>query len=374
MPVGEKGDYYEALGVTRDAPLDQIKKAYRKAALKYHPDRNPGDKEAEANFKEAAEAYSVLADPQKRQRYDQYGHEGLRSAGMSGFDPGMFTDFEDLFGGIFGDFFGFDMHSGRRGGRRPGARRGDDLPFELSIEFEEAIHGTETQVRVPRSEACPRCEGKGVESEEDIETCSRCGGTGQLRTSQGFFTIARTCGACQGAGRTIRKPCPECSGAGAVRKEATLRLRIPAGVNHGTRIRIEGKGDAGGNGGPPGDLYVLISVNQHEYLERDGLHLICRLPITFSQAALGDQIRIRSPHGMEKIKIPPGTQHGSLIRIRGKGVPDLQGYGRGDLIVQVHVRTPQHLRRQARKLLEQIAEAGADALPPEDRALLEKMS
>lgn len=367
-----KRDYYEVLGVSRDAALDQLKSAYRKAALQHHPDRNQGDREAEVRFKEAAEAYAVLSDPDKRARYDRYGHEGLGS-GMSGFDPGAFADVEDLFGGIFGDLFGFDAGRSRSRAGRPAARRGADLRFDVEIEFEEAVKGAETHVRVPRTETCARCNGLGADSPADIGTCPSCNGTGQQRFSQGFFTIARTCSVCRGAGRTIKKACPECRGAGELHKEKSLKLRIPSGVETGTRLRISGEGDAGSAGGPSGDLYVYISVKEHPLFRRDGLDLVCTVPITFSQAALGDAIHLSTLHGPEKFKIPPGTQTGTVFRVKGKGVPDLHSSGRGDLAVEILVRTPRKLSREGRNLLERLAETGDEDLSSEDRAVLESM-
>lgn len=374
MPtVAGKRDYYEVLGVARDATLDQIKRAYRQAAMKDHPDRNPGDQQAEARFKEAAEAYAVLADSDRRARYDRFGHDGLAGAGMGGFDPGVFSDFEDLFGGIFGEFFGFDPRSGRRGGASGAARRGADLRYDLEIDFEEAVLGSQTQIRVPRRDICGKCEGLGAATADDLESCTVCRGTGQQRFSQGFFTLARTCGRCRGAGRTIRKPCEECRGSGQVPAERTLKVSIPAGVEDGTRMRVQGEGDAGAAGGPHGDLYVDIRVREHTFYHRDGLDLVCTLPITISQAALGGSITFKGVHGSESVDWPAGTQSGAQIRIRGKGVSDLRGYARGDLIVGLAVRTPRKLSREGRKILKRLAESGADALPPEDRDLLERI-
>ena len=369
-----KRDCYEVLGVEREATLDQIKSAYRKAALLHHPDRNPGNLQAEMNFKEAAEAYAILSDPDKRQRYDRYGHEGLGPSG-GGFDPGAFAEFEDLFGGLFGDLFGIDAGRARgRSGSRGGARRGADLRYDLEIELEEAVEGIETQIRVPRTETCGRCSGLGADDPGAIAVCAACGGSGQQRFSQGFFTIARTCGSCQGQGRTIRKPCPDCRGAGAIEKERTLKVRIPAGVESGSRLRITGEGDGGAGGGPAGDLYVCLVVKEHAVFRRDGQDLICTLPITFSQAALGAEVRLQGLHGTEKVKIPAGTQHGALLRVRGKGVPNVQGFGRGDLLVEIAVRTPTRLSREGRKLLERLAESGDETLPTEDRKTLDRIT
>ncbi len=369
-PVTSKRDYYAVLGVEREATLDQIKSAYRKAALKNHPDRNPGDHDAEARFKEAAEAYAVLADPEKRSLYDRYGHDGLRASGGPGFDPSVFSGFEDLLGGIFGDLFGFDT-GGHRGRTR--ARRGADLRYDLQIEFEEAVLGTQTQIRVPQLAECEKCSGRGAASAEDIVTCQACEGTGQQRFSQGFFTIARTCGTCRGAGRTIRKACPACNGSGHVQTERTIQLKIPAGIESGMRMRVGSAGDRGTNGGPPGDLYVFVSVADHPIFTREGRDLVVSVPITFTQAALGGELRIKGIHGPEKVKFPAGTQTDTVIRIRGKGVPEPGGFGKGDLLVRLAVRTPKRLSRQGRKAIEMLGDSGDDSLPAEDLRLLEDL-
>ena len=370
-----KRDCYEVLGVPRDATLDQIKSAYRKSALLHHPDRNPGDKEAEMRFKEAAEAYAILSDPGKRRHYDRFGYEGLGSSGASGFDPGTFAEFEDLFGGLFGELFGFERGRGRgRAGSRGGARRGADLRYDLEIELEEAVLGTETQIRVPRTEVCAVCKGTGAKNASDIVTCPTCGGSGQQRFSQGFFTIARTCGSCQGQGRVVKESCAACRGSGEVEKERTLKVRIPAGVETGSRMRIAGEGDGGAGGAPAGDLYVFILVKEHPVFRRDGQDLVCTVPITFSQAALGTDLLLAGLHGPEKVKIPAGTQSGTLVRVRNKGVPNLQGFGRGDLLVEVVVRTPARLSREGKKLLERLAETGDDDLPSEDRKTIQRIT
>ena len=370
-PVAGKGDYYEVLGVRRDASLEQIKSAYRKAALQHHPDRNPGDIQAEARFKEAAEAYAVLADPERRRRYDQFGHEGL--GGGAGFDPTVFADFEDLFGGIFAEFFGMNARRAQSRGGQAARARGQDLRYDLAIDFEEAVHGTEAQIRVPHSESCSACAGSRAASSADIATCQTCHGTGQQRTTHGFFTIARTCSQCRGHGQTIRKVCPTCRGAGEVQSESTLKVPIPAGVESGSRLRLSGEGDAGSGGGPRGDLYVYVSVREHPIFRRDGLDLLCTVPITFSQAALGAQIKLEGLNGTEKIKVPAGTQTGAVIRLKGKGVPNPHGFNRGDLVVDVVVRTPTRLSREGSKILERLAELGDEDFPESDRPIRDRI-
>ena len=361
--MDSRRDYYEVLGVERESTLEQIKSAYRKAALQHHPDRNPGDSRAEILFKEAAEAYAVLSDSEKRSRYDRYGHEGLR--GAAGFDPGAFTGFEDIFGGIFGDLFG------GRGGRQA-QRRGADLRFDLEIEFTEACLGTETNIKAPRVEICEACEGNGAATPADVTMCRTCEGSGQQRFSQGLFTIARTCGACRGQGRVIRKRCEGCRGAGHVQREKTIKLKIPAGVEDGTRMRVSGEGDVGEGG--PGDLYVFLKVKEHAVFRRDDDDLVCTVPVTFSQAALGTEIRINGIHGPETIKVPPGTQSGAVLSVKGKGVSRLDGYGKGDLRVEIQVRTPTRLSREGRKLMERLAESGDEKLSPADRGVLDQIS
>ena len=344
-----KRDYYEILGVSRSATLQEIKKSYRQLAVQYHPDRNPGDTDAEERFKEAAEAYQVLSDPDQRQRYDQYGHAGVSGASR-GFDPDAFADFSDIFGSLFADFFG--------GAKRwsPAARRGADLRYDMEIEFDEAVRGLETAIKVPRMETCPSCEGRGAASPQDIETCATCRGAGQVRFTQGFFSVSRTCPACHGRGRRITRRCAKCAGQGLVRRERKLNVRLPAGVDDGTRVRLAGEGEAGPGGGPPGDLYVVLHVKDHPFFRRDGLDLVCEIPVTFSQAALGSHLTIPTLDGEEKIDVPAGVQSGAVFRVRGRGVPRVNGRGRGDLLVRVRVETPRRLSRKARELFKQIAE------------------
>lgn len=353
MSTVTKRDYYEVLGVSRTATDVEIKSAYRKLALKYHPDRNPGDHSAEEKFKESAEAYSVLADPDKRHLYDRYGHAGLGGAATGGFDPNVFTGFEDILGGL-GDIFGFgDAFGGGR--RRGGVQRGADLRYDLEISFDEAAKGTETTIQIPRQEACETCSGTGAAPGTKATTCPQCHGRGQLRYQQGFFTVARTCGQCRGTGSVVSKPCSTCKGSGRVQKERKLTVRVPAGIATGQRLRLTGEGEAGGPGGPAGDLYVVIHVQEHPFFHRDGNDLHCEVPLNFSTIALGGEIRIPTLEGAEPFKVPEGTESGQAFRLRGRGMPDVGGRGRGDLFVTVKVITPKKLTREQKKLLEQLA-------------------
>jgi molecular chaperone DnaJ len=348
-----KRDYYEVLGVSRTATDVEIKSAYRKLALKYHPDRNPGDHAAEEKFKESAEAYSVLADGDKRHLYDRYGHAGLGGAATGGFDPTVFTGFEDILGGL-GDIFGLgDVFGGGR--RRGGVQRGADLRYDLEISFDEAAKGTETSVQIPRLESCETCSGSGAAPGSKATTCPQCQGRGQLRYQQGFFTVARTCGQCRGTGSVIAKPCATCKGSGRVQKERKLTVRVPAGIATGQRLRLSGEGEAGGPGGPPGDLYVVIHVQEHPFFQRDGNDLYCEVPLNFPTLALGGEIRIPTLEGEEPFKVPEGTGSGQSFRLRGRGMPDVSGRGRGDLFVTVKVITPKKLSKEQKKLLEQLA-------------------
>jgi molecular chaperone DnaJ len=343
-----KRDYYEILEVSRTATDQEIKSSYRKLALKYHPDRNQGDKKAEESFKEAAEAYGVLSDPDKRSRYDRFGHAGVGN-GAQGFDPSQFTGFEDLFGGL-GDIFGFGG-----GSRRAGPQRGADLRYDLEIKFEQAAKGLETHIQIPRNETCETCHGNGAAPGTTPTSCPQCRGTGQLRYQQGFFTVARTCGQCRGAGKVISKPCPTCRGNGAVEKTRKLTVRIPAGIATGQRLRLSGEGEAGALGGPPGDLYVVIFVRDHEFFRRDGNDLHCTVPLPFTTLALGGEVSVPGVEGEHTVKVPESTQTGSTFRLRGKGLPDVSGRGHGDLLVTVQAMTPKKLTREQKKLLEQLA-------------------
>jgi len=356
-----KRDYYEILGVERQATEQQIKSAYRKLALKYHPDRNPGDKKAEESFKEAAEAYSILADREKRGLYDRFGHAGVSSAsaGAGGFDPTIFADFSDIFSGL-GDVFGFgDIFGQRR--RRGGPQRGADLRYDLEIAFEESATGTETTIQIPREEQCDTCHGSGAAAGTTAETCAQCRGTGQLRYQQGFLTVARPCSNCRGTGKTIAKPCQTCRGAGRVGRERKLTVKIPAGISTGQRLRLYGEGEHGSAGGPPGDLYVVVHVKEHPFFHREEDDLYCEMPISFPTLALGGNIKVPTLNGREEVNIPAGTQPGARFKLRGKGMPHVTGRGHGDLHVIARVAVPKKLTKEQRQLLEDLART----LPPQ---------
>jgi molecular chaperone DnaJ len=350
-----KRDYYEVLGVSRTATEVEIKSAYRKLALQHHPDRNPGDKVAEDKFKEAAEAYAVLADTDKRHMYDRFGHAGLGGAATGGFDPTVFTGFEDILGGL-GDIFGFgDIFGGGR--RRGGPQRGGDLRYDLEIAFEESAKGTSTSIQIPRQETCETCKGSGAAPGSQPTTCPQCHGRGQLRYQQGFFTVARTCGQCRGSGQVITKPCVTCRGAGRVQKEKKITVKIPAGIATGQRLRLTGEGEAGPAGGPHGDLYVVIHVQDHAFFQRENNDLFCEIPLNFPTVALGGEITIPTLEGDEPFTVPEGTQSGTTFRLRGRGMPDVTGRGRGDLLITVKVVTPKKATKEQKKLLEQLATA-----------------
>jgi len=355
MAKSQQRDYYEVLGVARTATVEEIKAAYRKCALKWHPDRHPEDKaDAEVKFRESTEAYSVLSDAEKRQVYDTYGHAGLSGAGGGvDFSGTIFQDFHD----IFGDFFGFeDLFSGGRGGggRSRRARRGSDLRYDMSLTFEEAATGVNTKIKIPRQEFCAACNGTGAKAGTGVVACQTCAGRGQLAYQQGFFTITRTCPACQGAGQIVKERCIECRGQGRVEKERIIELRIPPGVDTGTRLRVQGEGEPGPNGGPTGDLYVVLDVKEHPYFERRGADLYCTIPISITQASLGVELQVPGLGSEERLKIPEGTQSGAVFRVRGKGLADPHGGGKGDLYYHVRVLTPTKLTREQRKLIEQL--------------------
>jgi len=367
-----KADYYEVLGVSRDCTDQELKSAYRKQALKYHPDRNPGDHAAEERFKEASEAYQVLSDVEKRAAYDRFGHAGL---GAQGFGAGPFAGGVDL-GDIFGDLFGemFTMGGMPRGASRgPRQQRGDDLRFDLTIDFEDAIFGTDKEVKIRRLETCGACQGRGTTSGRGPSVCGQCQGHGQIRYQQGFFSVARTCGACGGTGTVISDPCSTCRGEGRAAREIKLSVKVPPGVEEGTRIRYGGEGDAGRLGGLKGDLYVILSIRPHDYFERHGYDLYCVLPISFPQAAMGAEFEIPGIDGPVSIKIPEGTQSGKELHIRGRGVPHLNERGHGDLIVKVVVQIPRKLNRAQRDLVAKLAESMAVDNKPTSPGLIEKM-
>ena len=364
-----KRDYYEILGVGRAANDQELKSAYRRLARTHHPDTNQNDPAAEDKFKELSEAYSVLSDPEQRARYDRFGHAGVSSsAGQSWGAPG-FSGFEDILGDLFG--FGDVFGGGRQGARRSAAQRGADLRYDLEISLEEAFNGMTANLRIPRLETCETCKGNGAAAGTQPENCNNCGGTGQVRYQQGFFSVARTCQACRGAGRVIKSPCLDCRGAGRIEREKQMEVKIPSGVETGSRLRVQGEGEGGTHGGPSGDLYVVIHLAEHERFERQGSNLYASLPITFAQAALGADVFVGTIDGDEKIKVPTGTQTGTVFRIKGKGMPVLGGRGRGDMFVSVSVVTPTSLTREQRRLLEQLAVVENKDL--EDKGLVDKV-
>jgi molecular chaperone DnaJ len=351
----ENKDYYKILSVSRDASDDEIKKAYRRTAMQYHPDRNPGNKDAEEKFKNASEAYEVLRDPEKRRIYDEYGIEGLRGTGFTGFRG--FEDIFSTFGNIFEDFFGFGTASKHR--VRP--RTGADLRYDLKISFHDAAFGKETEIEIPKAVLCDVCNGTGAKPGTYPTHCPNCKGTGQVTRSQGFFTISTTCGQCHGDGKFIPHPCKECRGYGRVRKNKKIQMKIPPGVDTGSKLRIRGEGEGGESGGPPGDLYVIIYLEAHDFFSRDADDIVCQIPISFPQAAMGAEIEIPTLDGEKKVTIPKGTESGELLRIKGKGFPKLGGHGRGDQLVQVIVQTPKNLTKRQEEILREFEElAGKD--------------
>ncbi|MAD01948.1 molecular chaperone DnaJ [Pseudomonas abyssi] len=344
-----KRDYYEVLGVEKGASEADLKKAYRRLAMKFHPDRNPDDEKAEEKFKEATEAYEVLTDANKRAAYDQYGHAGVdpnMGAGGGGFGGGNFSD---IFGDVFGDIFG----GGGRGGRSS-VQRGSDLRYTLELDLEEAVRGTSVTIRVPTLVACETCDGSGAKKGTTPVTCTTCGGHGQVRMQQGFFSVQQTCPRCHGTGKMITDPCNDCHGEGRVEKQKNLSVKVPAGVDTGDRIRLAGEGEAGVNGGPAGDLYVVVSVREHKIFQRDGKNLYCEVPISFVDAALGGELEVPTLDGRVKLKIPEGAQTGKLFRLRGKGVTPVRGGSPGDLLCRVVVETPVNLTKRQRELLEEL--------------------
>lgn len=351
-----KRDYYEVLGLDRGAEDGDLKKAYRRLAMKYHPDRNPDDPEAEEKFKEASEAYEILTDPEKRQAYDQFGHAGVdpSQGGAGGY--GFEGNFGDIFGDVFGDIFG-----GGRGRGGNGVGRGSDLRYNLNLSLEQAVSGDTLEIRIPVLTHCEDCDGSGAAPGSSPQVCPDCNGAGQIRVSQGFFSLQQTCPRCRGQGKVITDPCRSCGGAGRVEKRKTLSVKIPAGVDTGDRIRLTGEGEAGINGGPPGDLYVQVEVNDHPIFVRDGRHLYCEVPISFADAALGGELEVPTLDGRVKLKIPQETQTGKVFRLRGKGVTQVRGGGVGDLLCKVVVETPVKLTDKQKELLREFKESLGDS-------------
>lgn len=371
----KKRDYYEVLGISRNATAEEIKSAYRKMAKKYHPDINPNSKEAEDKFKEASEAYEILSDANKRATYDQYGHEGLKgSFGSGGFKWSDFThssDIEDIFGNffggsIFGDLFGRQTSSRQKG------YRGADLRYDIELTLEEAAFGCEKTISLTRNEPCEVCSGSGVKPGTSKKKCSSCGGSGQIRYQQGFFSIAQPCNRCGGEGMTIESPCSKCGGHGRISQDRTLTPKIPAGVDTGSRIRLRGEGEAGVSGGSTGDLYIVIFVKKHPIFTREDENILCEMPVTFSQAALGAEIEVPTLSGEKiKMKVPSGTQTHRLFRLKGKGMPSIQGYGQGDQFVRIIVVTPTNLNQRQRELLEELNRISGS--PKDDKGFFERV-
>jgi molecular chaperone DnaJ len=364
-------DYYEVLGVVRDCDDQSLKASYRKMALQFHPDRNPGDHGAEEKFKEAAEAYGVLSDPQKRAAYDRFGHQGVSAAAAQGFDGAGFPDLGDILSDVFGfsDIFG----GGQSRQRRNRAARGDDTRYDLEIGFEDSLRGLSVDIQVPRLEECGRCQGKGAEPDDGLVTCPMCRGRGEVIYQQAFLSVRRTCTQCAGRGQIVRRPCKECKGEGYQRREKKLKVNIPAGVDNGTQMRLSQEGQPGANGGPPGDLYVVLKVAEHPIFERSEHDLHCTVPINLAQAALGASVDILTFDGLQTVKIPEGSQPDGRLRMKGLGVPHLNASGRGDLYVHLDVRVPTKLSREQRKLLEQLQELLPTENEPHEKGIFDKV-
>ncbi len=368
-----KLDFYEVLSVSRDASDQELKTAYRKLAMQYHPDRNPGDDAAEEKFKECSEAYQVLSDPEKRAAYDRYGHAAFNGGGGNPFTGGGFggaQDLGDIFGDLFGEMFNMGGSSGRTASR---VQRGRDLRYDLTLEFEEAVFGIEKEITIRRMETCNDCKGSGAARGKAAATCTQCGGRGQQRFQQGFFSVARTCTVCGGTGTLIVDPCTTCRGETRIQTEHKILVKVPAGVEQDTRIRYQGEGESGKFAGPSGDLYVVLNVKAHKFFERDGDNLHCIMPISFPQAALGTELEIQTLEGPATIKVPEGTQSGREFKLRGKGVPHLNAHGKGDLIVQIRVQTPTKLNRTQKDLLRQLSDTMIVENTPTSPGLFEKV-
>jgi molecular chaperone DnaJ len=365
-------NFYEMLGVPPEASPEEIKKAYRQQALKHHPDRNPGNREAEERFKLAAEAYSVLIDPEKRSIYDRFGPEGLKGRGAPGFDPSVFMDFEDILGNFFGFSFG-DLFGGadRRRANRP--QRGRDLALELEIGLDEAALGADKEVKLTRHERCPACDGSKLKPGTQIAACPACQGRGQIRYQQGFFTVSRTCSHCGGTGEIIASPCGTCQGTGKVKDRTTLKIKVPAGVEDGTRLRVGSEGEAGDQGMRRGDLYVITRVRKHDFFERERNDLLCEIPLSFAQAALGARVEVPTFEGSEILKVPAGVQSGDTFRLKGKGLREVGSHRKGDLFVKIAVRTPSDLSKEQKALLLKLAELRGEVVDTVDRSVASKV-
>lgn len=370
-----KRDYYDILGISHNASSDEVKRAYRQMALKYHPDRNPGNKEAEDRFKEAAEAYSVLIDSERRSVYDRFGQEGLRGEGFrgfTGFDASIFEEFEDILGSFFD--FGFGDLFGTRSQRRARTpRRGRDLALELELTLEEAAFGVEKEIKLDRTETCPSCHGSGMRPGTQRSVCQHCQGRGQVRYQQGFFSVSRTCSYCHGTGEVITSPCDECRGSGNVKKRKSLNIKVPGGVDQDSKMRLAGEGEAGYQGSPPGDLYVIVHLKKHKFFERDGNDLACEIPVSFSQAALGTTVEIPTLEKNELLQIPAGTQPGMVFKLKGKGIKSIESYRKGDLYVKVTVQTPERLTKDQKALLKKFAESRGEEIEGIDKSIIAKV-
>lgn len=369
-----KRDYYEVLGVARNASAEEIKKAYRQLAIKFHPDKNPENKqESEEKFKEATEAYSVLSDGDNRRKYDQFGHAAFSQGGMGGFGSGDFGGFEDIFGDIFSSFFGGFPGGGGDGGRRTRGKTGRDLKYDLEITFEEAAFGSEKEISLTRRALCDTCTGSGAAKGAAPETCPTCRGQGQVRMQQGFFTISRTCHECQGAGQIIKNPCPACSGSGMKPVQSTISVKIPAGIDHGQRLKLRGEGEAGLQGGSAGDLYVQIAVREHPIFKREESEIFCEVAIPYSYAALGSEIDVPTLDGSSKIKIPAGTPSGKIFRLKNRGIQVLGTTRRGDQHVKVHIKVPKKISEDHKKLLEKLQEVEKKDLEVDSKGFFDKV-